>query len=166
MAVHCACPAQLTNCLSKLRIPTGYWSWIPIASGEPYVNANELKYLEQAMAWSHARGMRVLIDLHGLPGSQNGEESSGHNTTSPAWFGNTVNQGRSDALVVAVMDWIAKSPYRSTVVGLEGARLRRTPVELKADLRSRQSSTSPVLTRMPRTLSSATTMRGATLPSR
>ncbi|KAK4702196.1 hypothetical protein P7C70_g4030, partial [Phenoliferia sp. Uapishka_3] len=105
--------------VNQLRIPTGFWSWIPTVAGEPYVNAGEVAYLEKAMAWCHARGMYVLIDLHGLPGSQNGEESSGHNTTSPAWFGNTVNQGRSDAMVLAVLDFVAKSPYRSVVAGLE-----------------------------------------------
>ena len=58
-----------------------------------------------------------------LPGSQNGEESSGHLTESPAWFGNTVNQGRSDATVAAVIAWLETNPYRSVVSGIEGEYL-------------------------------------------
>ncbi|KAM0756218.1 glycoside hydrolase [Meredithblackwellia eburnea MCA 4105] len=108
-----------TNGINQLRIPTGFWAWIPTVSGEPYVNAGQVAQLERVMGYAHARGMYVVIDLHGLPGSQNGEESSGHNTTSPTWFQSTINQNRSDATVQAVLDFVAKTPYRTVVAGLE-----------------------------------------------
>ncbi|KDE09516.1 hypothetical protein MVLG_00414 [Microbotryum lychnidis-dioicae p1A1 Lamole] len=107
--------------INMLRIPTGFWAFIPTVSGEPYYNnRTELQFqLNKVLGWAYARNMYAVIDLHGLPGSQNGEQSSGHLTTTPAWFGNTVNQGRSDATVAAVMDFIATSPYRSIIAGLE-----------------------------------------------
>lgn len=107
--------------INMLRIPTPFNAWIPTVTGEPYLN-NTAVYqasITRILAKAFSVGIYSVLDLHGLPGSQNGEESSGHNTTSPAWFGNTVNQGRSDATVAAVLAFIAASPYRSSIAGLE-----------------------------------------------
>ncbi|SCV71498.1 BQ2448_3086 [Microbotryum intermedium] len=107
--------------VNLIRIPTGFWAFIPTVSGEPYYNnITELQFqLNKVLGWAYARNMYAVIDLHGLPGSQNGEQSSGHLTTSPAWFGNTVNQGRSDATVTAVTDFIEASAFRSILAGIE-----------------------------------------------
>ncbi|KAM0790616.1 hypothetical protein ACM66B_004479 [Microbotryomycetes sp. NB124-2] len=107
--------------INHLRIPTGFWAWIPTVEGEPYLN-NQTAYQEQInriLGYAYARGMYAVIDLHGLPGSQNGEQTSGHNTTTPSWFNNDVNQGRSDDTVKAVLDFIGTTPFRSIISGLE-----------------------------------------------
>ena len=49
--------------LNHLRIPIGYWSVIP-TPGEPYVQG-ALDYLDQAIGWARAAGLKVEIDLHG-----------------------------------------------------------------------------------------------------
>jgi len=107
--------------INMLRIPMPFWALIPTVTGEPYLNNTALYQasLTRIIAKAHSVGIYSVLDLHGLPGSQNGEESSGHNTTSPAWFGNTVNQARSDATVAAVLAYVAASPYRSSIAGLE-----------------------------------------------
>lgn len=106
--------------INTLRIPMGYWAWIPTTAGEPYLaQAGQIQQFERILGYASARGMYTVIDLHGLPGSQNGEESSGHNTTQPSWFSNPPNQARSDQLVVTVMNYIATSPYRAFISGLE-----------------------------------------------
>jgi aryl-phospho-beta-D-glucosidase BglC (GH1 family) len=72
--------------INHIRIPTGYWAWIPTTGDEPYLN-NSAVYqaqIDKVLGWAYARGMYVVLDLHGLPGSQNGEQASGHNTTTPA----------------------------------------------------------------------------------
>ncbi|BGP50348.1 hypothetical protein JCM10450v2_006267 [Rhodotorula kratochvilovae] len=112
--------------INHFRLPTGFWAWIPTIEGEPYLNDQALyqAQIEKILSWAYNRGMYVLLDAHGLPGSQNGEQTSGHLTTEPSWFGGsadteTPNQIRSDAMVVAMTEFLARTPYRSVVTGLE-----------------------------------------------
>ncbi|GAA6046950.1 hypothetical protein JCM3770_003446 [Rhodotorula araucariae] len=112
--------------INHFRLPTGFWAWIPTIEGEPYINDTALyqAQIEKILGWAYDRGMYVLIDAHGLPGSQNGEQSSGQLTKTPSWFGGsaateTPNQLRSDAMVVAMTEFLARTPYRSVVTGLE-----------------------------------------------
>ncbi|XHF97935.1 hypothetical protein AWENTII_001508 [Aspergillus wentii] len=62
--------------LNHVRIPVGYWAVSPV-EGEPYVDG-QLEALDNAIGWAQAAGIKVLIDLHGAPGSQNGFDNSGH----------------------------------------------------------------------------------------
>lgn len=41
------------------------------------MQANQTAYLSRAVGWAGAHGLEVMIDLHGLPGSQNGRSNSG-----------------------------------------------------------------------------------------
>ncbi|KZO96716.1 glycoside hydrolase family 5 protein [Calocera viscosa TUFC12733] len=104
--------------VNTIRVPTGYWAWIPTIEGEPYVQAGQLDRLELVMSWAYKRGMYVLVDLHGLPGSQNGEQQSGHNTSDVRFY-QPAYQTRSDATLAAALSWISSSPYRSVVSGIE-----------------------------------------------
>ncbi|KAF2465307.1 glycoside hydrolase [Lindgomyces ingoldianus] len=61
--------------LNHVRIPIGYWSIIPI-DGEPYVQG-AYDMLGKALDWAEGAGLKVMIDLHGAPGSQNGFDNSG-----------------------------------------------------------------------------------------
>ena len=56
--------------ITHVRIPVGYWI-VSIESFEPFVDGG-WAYLERAMHWCAELGIKVLIDMHGLPGSQNG----------------------------------------------------------------------------------------------
>jgi aryl-phospho-beta-D-glucosidase BglC (GH1 family) len=56
--------------LNHVRVPIGYWAW-DIEDGEPYIQG-QLPYLRNAVDWASKYGLKVLIDLHGAPGSQNG----------------------------------------------------------------------------------------------
>lgn len=112
--------------INHVRLPTGFWAWIPTIEGEPFLNDTALyqAQIEKVLGWAYDRGMYVLIDAHGLPGSQNGEQASGHLTKEPSWFGGsadteTPNQIRSDQMVVAMTEFLARTPYRSVVTGLE-----------------------------------------------
>lgn len=49
--------------LNHVRIPIGYWAVAPI-EGEPYVDG-QLDYLDSAISWARATGLKVLVDLHG-----------------------------------------------------------------------------------------------------
>lgn len=58
--------------IDAVRIPVGYWL---LAGDPPY--AVGAGYLDRAFDWAVAHGLKVLLDLHGLPGSQNGHDHSG-----------------------------------------------------------------------------------------
>lgn len=61
--------------LNHVRIPIGYWSVIP-RDGDPYVQGAYDK-LGEALDWAAGAGLKVMIDLHGAPESQNGFDNSG-----------------------------------------------------------------------------------------
>jgi len=76
--------------MNHVRIPIGYWAVAPL-DGDPYVQG-QLPVLDQAIGWARSAGLKVLLDLHGAPGSQNGFDNSGR--LGPiAWLqGDTVAQ--------------------------------------------------------------------------
>ncbi|KAJ2049724.1 hypothetical protein GGH13_008873 [Coemansia sp. S155-1] len=61
--------------INTLRIPIGYWALAPDLS-EPYVQG-QIPYLRRILDWAAAYNLRVILDLHGVPGSQNGFDNSG-----------------------------------------------------------------------------------------
>lgn len=69
---------------NMVRIPVGYWAFEKLDL-DPYVSGAQ-EYLDKAIDWSHKNGLKVMIDLHGVPGSQNGFDNSGRflNNT-PKW---------------------------------------------------------------------------------
>ncbi|KAK4688993.1 glucan 1,3-beta-glucosidase, partial [Tremellales sp. Uapishka_1] len=62
--------------LNHVRIPIGFWAY-DVSGGEPYIQG-QAAYLDKAIGWARNAGLKVLIDLHGAPGSQNGYDNSGH----------------------------------------------------------------------------------------
>lgn len=60
------------NGLNAVRIPVGYW--LP-GGDEPY--ASGVKHLDWAIEMAEKYSLKVLIDLHGAKGSQNGNDHSG-----------------------------------------------------------------------------------------
>ncbi|KAK2806385.1 exo-1,3-beta-glucanase [Onygenales sp. PD_10] len=76
--------------LNHVRIPIGYWAVAPL-KGEPYVQG-QLEYLDKAIGWARGAGLKVIIDLHGAPGSQNGFDNSGRRGPITWQSGNTVQQ--------------------------------------------------------------------------
>jgi glucan 1,3-beta-glucosidase len=58
--------------IQAVRIPIGYW----VFGGEaPY--RSTLGYLDDAFNWAQAAGLKIVVSLHGAPGSQNGKAHSG-----------------------------------------------------------------------------------------
>ncbi|KAF9887817.1 exo-1,3-beta-glucanase [Aspergillus nanangensis] len=61
--------------MNHVRIPIGYWAVDPLPEA-PYVNG-QLDFLDKAIEWAREAGLKVVVDLHGAPGSQNGFDNSG-----------------------------------------------------------------------------------------
>lgn len=62
--------------LNWVRIPVGWWM-IETWSGEPFLEGVAFKYFVKALNWARKYGLRVNLDLHSVPGSQNGYNHSG-----------------------------------------------------------------------------------------
>lgn len=98
--------------MNHVRIPVGYWA-LKHLDGDQYVDG-QLEYLDKAIGWARAAGLKVILDLHGgtfphlyiirqpltnntAPGSQNGFDNSGKRGSIQWQQGNTVDHTK-DAL--------------------------------------------------------------------
>ena len=68
--------------ISHIRIPYGHW-FFDVSEDEPYPAPPQNDdqglrfYLKRMMGWADELDIKVLLDLHGAPGSQNGFDNSG-----------------------------------------------------------------------------------------
>lgn len=65
--------------VNNIRLPIGYWNVIndPYNMYVPVDPSTSFKYIDQAFDWAEKYGITVLLDLHGGPGSQQGQDHSG-----------------------------------------------------------------------------------------
>ncbi|KAG5544358.1 hypothetical protein RHGRI_016942 [Rhododendron griersonianum] len=90
-----------SNGLNAVRIPVGWWIASDPTPPLPYVGGS-LQALDNAFLWAQKYGVKVIIDLHAAPGSQNGFEHSSTRDGSQEW-------GLSDQNIqqtVAVIDFL------------------------------------------------------------
>lgn len=87
--------------LNHVRIPIGYWAF-ETGPGEPYCTG-QLPYLQKAVTWAGQYGLKVIIDLHGAPGSQNGFDNSGQRMAYPGWHSNYTNLVRTNAVIKQIV---------------------------------------------------------------
>lgn len=74
--------------------------------------------MDKAIDWARQTGLKVWIDLHGAPESQNGYDNSGHLTKTPGWEqGDTVKQ--TLLVLKQISDKYAKPEYQDVVVAIE-----------------------------------------------
>ncbi|KAL1625143.1 glucan exo-1,3-beta-glucosidase [Neofusicoccum ribis] len=72
------------NGFNAVRIPIGYWAFKKYQQ-DPYILGDQQLYLEKALGWARDTGLKVWIDLHGAPRSQNGFDNSGQRVDTPGW---------------------------------------------------------------------------------
>lgn len=100
--------------LTHVRIPIGYWAW-DVSQGESYYQG-QLAYLNQAISWAKVSGLKVVISLQGLPGSQNGFDGSGKKGAT-TWHQSKQNIDRSLNIVRAMATWY--SSWTDVVVAID-----------------------------------------------
>lgn len=108
--------------MNVVRIPIGYWSYDN--TNTPYIKG-AADYMDAAIDW--ARGthppLKIIIDLHGAPGSQNGFDNSGMKTANPTWLTDGGASGQSSQQTLAVLNTIsqkyAQPKYQDVVIGIE-----------------------------------------------
>ncbi|MCJ1309786.1 exo-1,3-beta-glucanase [Agyrium rufum] len=101
---------------NTVRIPIGYWAFKK-ADNEPYIQGAQ-DYLDKAIGWAGQVGLKVWIDVHGAPGSQNGFDNSGHRIQTPTWESGDTVQQTIDVLQM-IADKYAQASYQDTVVAVE-----------------------------------------------
>ncbi|EJD39940.1 glycoside hydrolase family 5 protein [Auricularia subglabra TFB-10046 SS5] len=82
--------------LNHVRLPIGYWAW-DVSGGEPFVQG-QLPFLAKAITWAQNQGLKIILDLHGAPGSQNGFDNSGRRG-NPTWQTNQSYINRTNAII-------------------------------------------------------------------
>ncbi|KAH8110603.1 exo-beta-1,3-glucanase [Phellopilus nigrolimitatus] len=86
--------------LNHVRVPIGYWAF-EVGPGEPFIQG-QLPYLQKAVTWAGNHGLKVIVDLHGAPGSQNGFDNSGQKMSFPHWHSNATNVARTSAVIQTI----------------------------------------------------------------
>lgn len=98
------------NGVNAVRIPVGYWVF---DGDDPYTPTVE--YLDWAIAMAEKYHLKVLIDLHGAKGSQNGHDHSGRRGKR-LWYANRAYRHQT----IEVLEQIAERYYaRECVWGIE-----------------------------------------------
>lgn len=104
-----------------VRIPYSYWA-VTTYPGDPYVPQISWRYLLRGIEYARKYGLRVNLDMHGLPGSQNGWNHSGRQGAI-GWLSGTdgsTNAQRSLDLHTQLSTFFAQPRYQNviTIYGL------------------------------------------------
>ncbi|KAH8598100.1 glycoside hydrolase superfamily [Bisporella sp. PMI_857] len=100
--------------INALRIPIGFWAYDN--QDTPYLKGAD-EYMKKAIGWARKAGMKVWVDCHGSPGSQNGFDNSGHAGKVDWQSGN--NMQRSISVLKKMAEEYGKKEYADVVVGLQ-----------------------------------------------
>ncbi|XP_025610271.1 probable glucan 1,3-beta-glucosidase A isoform X2 [Arachis hypogaea] len=95
--------------INALRIPVGWWIASDPTPPSPYV-AGSLHALDNAFFWAQKYGLKIIIDLHAAPGSQNGYEHSSSRDTSQEWGKTDENIQQTVNVIEFLAARYAKSP--------------------------------------------------------
>lgn len=102
--------------LDHVRIPYPYWA-VTTYDGDPYLPKVAWRYLLRAIEYARKYGLRVNLDLHSLPGSQNGWNHSGRQG-SIGWIlgpDGALNEQRSLDIHNQLSQFFAQDRYKNVV---------------------------------------------------
>ncbi|TFK55156.1 glycoside hydrolase [Heliocybe sulcata] len=103
--------------LNFVRIPLPYWA-IETRHNEPFLAKTCWTYFLKAIKWARKYGIRINLDLHALPGSQNGWNHSGklgdiNVLNGPMGY---ANAQRSLDYIRILAEFISQDQYKDVVV--------------------------------------------------
>lgn len=99
-----------------VRIPFSYWA-VTTYPGDPYVPKISWRYLLRGIEYARKYGLRVNLDVHALPGSQNGWNHSGRQGNIGWLNGNdgALNGQRSLDLHTQLSTFFAQPRYKNLI---------------------------------------------------
>ncbi|KAJ7771675.1 glycoside hydrolase family 5 protein [Mycena metata] len=102
--------------LNFVRIPLGYWA-IEVLAGESFLPKTSWTYFLKAVQWARKYGLRINLDLHALPGSQNGWNHSGRLGSYNVMYGpmGIANAERSLNYIRMLAEFISQPEYRDVI---------------------------------------------------
>ncbi|OJT07869.1 hypothetical protein TRAPUB_1271 [Trametes pubescens] len=102
--------------LNFVRIPIAYWA-IEVRENEPFLAKTSWTYFLKAIQWARKYGLRINLDLHSLPGSQNGWNHSGRLGDINVLLGpmGIANAERSVDYIRVIAEFISQPEYRDVV---------------------------------------------------
>ena len=110
--------------ITHIRLPVGYWALennedlkedgLP---PEPWVRG-AWYYVEQCLTWAYNHKIKLLVDLHGVPGSQNGFDNSGRRGPI-LWQSGPKNVERTLRVITRMAMQLALHPHHSALFGIE-----------------------------------------------
>ncbi|KAK7685287.1 hypothetical protein QCA50_011650 [Cerrena zonata] len=102
--------------LNWVRLPIPYWA-IDTWPGEPFLSKTAWKYVLLALQWARKYGLRMYLEIHTAPGSQNGYNHSGR--SGPINFLNgpmgIANAQRVLDYMRIVAEFISQEQYKDVV---------------------------------------------------
>jgi glucan 1,3-beta-glucosidase len=102
--------------IDHVRIQYSYWA-VTTYDDDPYVPQISWRYLLRAIEYCRKYGLRVNLDLHGIPGSQNGWNHSGRQGTI-GWLNGPsgqVNAQRALEIHDQLSQFFAQPRYKNVV---------------------------------------------------
>lgn len=102
--------------LDHVRIPYPYWA-VTTYDGDPYLPKVAWRYLLRGIEYARKYGLRVNLDLHSLPGSQNGWNHSGRQGSIGWILGSdgALNVQRSLDIHNQLSQFFAQDRYKNVV---------------------------------------------------
>ncbi|KAI0039236.1 glycoside hydrolase family 5 protein [Auriscalpium vulgare] len=102
--------------INWIRLPVPFWA-IETWQGEPFLAKVCWKYILRIFGWARKYGLRIYLDLHAVPGSQNGYNHSGKQG-QVNWmngFMGLANAQRTLDYIRIFTEFISQPEYRNVV---------------------------------------------------
>ncbi|KAK9949661.1 hypothetical protein M0R45_005178 [Rubus argutus] len=99
-----------SNGLNSVRIPVGWWIAYDPTPPTPFVGGS-LQALDNAFTWAQKYGMKVIIDLHAVQGSQNGLDHSATRDGYLEWGDSNIQD------TLKVIDFLAARYSKNPALG-------------------------------------------------
>lgn len=142
--------------LNFVRIPIAYWA-IETRDDDPFLAHVSWKYFLKAIQWARKYGIRINLDLHVAPGSQNGYNHSGKGRNQVRFLNGVMGYANAQRMLDYIRifaEFISQPQYSNVVTMLSvlnepSGSINADSLDALCVLFHRRPSRSP-LTRTPR----------------
>ncbi|KAF8694426.1 Cellulase (glycosyl hydrolase family 5), partial [Rhizoctonia solani] len=102
--------------LNWVRVPLPFWAVSKLPE-EPFLERVSWKYFLKAIEWCRKYGLRMQLDLHAIPGSQNAFDHSGKRGNINFLRGNMglANAQRALNVIRSITEFISRDEYKDIV---------------------------------------------------